>query len=134
MSWMHRLCPGFARSTGRLEQGCSIADPIHLIHAIPWRALCGVISDRDLRRAVSGTAADVMSAEPIVVGSDVPLSTAVTILLNRSISCLPVVDDCKLIGSFAGNCHMLRAGLPVQAAFDDVGDGVTLLSWEPAEW
>jgi uncharacterized OB-fold protein len=43
-------------------------------------------------------------------------------------------DDCKLVGSFAGAIGELHAGLPVRAVFDDVTEGVTLLSWEPAAW
>jgi uncharacterized protein len=43
-------------------------------------------------------------------------------------------DDCKLVGSFTGAVGALRAGLPVRAVFDDVAEGVTLLSWEPAAW
>jgi uncharacterized OB-fold protein len=39
-------------------------------------------------------------------------------------------DDCKLLGSFAGAIDVLQVGLPVRAAFDDVADGVTLVSWE----
>ena len=40
-------------------------------------------------------------------------------------------DDCKLIGSYAGEIDSLRSGLAVRAAFEDVAAGVTLLTWEP---
>ena len=42
-------------------------------------------------------------------------------------------DDCKLIGSWRGSIDALRGDLPVRAVFDDVTDGVTLISWEPDE-
>ena len=41
-------------------------------------------------------------------------------------------EDCKLIGSFRGPIEALRGGLPVRAKFEDVREGTTLLSWEPA--
>ena len=40
-------------------------------------------------------------------------------------------DDVLVVGSFAGAIHDLATGLPVRAVFDDVVDGVTLLSWSP---
>jgi uncharacterized OB-fold protein len=42
-------------------------------------------------------------------------------------------DDCKLVGSFRGAIETLHAGLPVQALFDDVAEGTTLLAWEQAD-
>jgi uncharacterized OB-fold protein len=42
-------------------------------------------------------------------------------------------DDCKVVGSFRGAIDLLHAGLPVRAAFDDVADGITLLTWEPVD-
>lgn len=38
-------------------------------------------------------------------------------------------DDVLVIGSYAGETDELRTGLLVAARFDDVADGVTLLSW-----
>jgi uncharacterized OB-fold protein len=42
-------------------------------------------------------------------------------------------DDLLVIGSFTGAIDDLAIGLPVQAVFDDVADGVTLLSWSRVE-
>ena len=42
-------------------------------------------------------------------------------------------DDVLLIGSFVGDPRQLRTGSKVAATFDDVADGVTLLSWLPAD-
>jgi uncharacterized OB-fold protein len=42
-------------------------------------------------------------------------------------------DDVLVIGSFAGDLHQLHTGSTVTATFDDVADGVTLLSWSPAD-
>jgi uncharacterized OB-fold protein len=42
-------------------------------------------------------------------------------------------DDVLVVGSFSGAIGDLATGLPVRAVFDDVGDGVTLLSWSPVD-
>lgn len=42
-------------------------------------------------------------------------------------------DDLLMIGSFAGAPDLLRTGLRVVAAFEDVADGVTLLAWAPVD-
>jgi uncharacterized OB-fold protein len=42
-------------------------------------------------------------------------------------------DDVLLIGSFTGAVDDLFTGLRVQAGFDDVADGITLLSWSPID-
>jgi uncharacterized OB-fold protein len=42
-------------------------------------------------------------------------------------------DDVLVIGSFAGDLRQLHTGSRVIATFDDVADGVTLLSWLPAD-
>lgn len=58
----------------------------------------GVISDRDVCRARGKTAADAMSRPPITVSPDMEIIPAVTVLLQKRISCLPVVRDEKTIG------------------------------------
>lgn len=58
----------------------------------------GVISDRDVCRARGKTAADAMSRPPITVCPDMEIIPAVTVLLQKRISCLPVVRDDKTIG------------------------------------
>jgi uncharacterized OB-fold protein len=42
-------------------------------------------------------------------------------------------DDVLVIGSFAGDLDQLRTGSRVTATFDDVADGVTLVSWSPVD-
>jgi CBS domain-containing protein len=59
--------------------------------------LLGMVSDRDLAKP-GERAEQIMTKSPITVGSKMPLITAVTILINRRFSSLPVVDDGKLVG------------------------------------
>jgi acetoin utilization protein AcuB len=67
--------------------------------------LLGVISDRDVSVHLSKylkdnnfdslkalTAKDIMTSDAIVVDPETPISTASILLLEHSISCLPVVD------------------------------------------
>ncbi len=60
--------------------------------------LLGVISDRDVCRARGKTAREVMSQPPITVSPDSDIIPAVTVILQRRISCLPVLQDAKLCG------------------------------------
>lgn len=60
--------------------------------------LVGVISDRDIQTRTGRTSGDIMSRSPISVTSETSLSQAVSIMLNKRISCLPVVDGTKLRG------------------------------------
>jgi CBS domain-containing protein len=54
--------------------------------------LLGIISDRDLARADARTAGEFMTRDPITVEPDAQVSPAITLLIQRRISCLPVVD------------------------------------------
>jgi acetoin utilization protein AcuB len=62
--------------------------------------LLGIISDRDLARKSGRTAADVMTESPMSVPPDTLLSPAVTLMMRKRISCLPVVEDGHLCGLF----------------------------------
>ncbi len=59
--------------------------------------LLGMVSDRDLAKS-GETAERIMSKSPLTVGPQTPLITAVTILINRRFSSLPVVVDGNLVG------------------------------------
>ena len=82
----------------------------HLLVVGDDKTLRGVVSDRDLLRALSpyvGTAAEttrdiaslnkrvhqIMSHQPITLKADATLSDAVALLLGHRISCVPIVDD-----------------------------------------
>ncbi len=62
--------------------------------------LMGIISDRDLSNKKGRAAADFMTPSPLSVPSDTLLSPAVTLMMRKRISCLPVVDEGKLCGLF----------------------------------
>lgn len=58
--------------------------------------------EEDLRRALGGTVADVMTHDPHTVGPDETLEDAATLLHTHDVSRLPVVDeDGRLLGILA---------------------------------
>jgi CBS domain-containing protein len=75
-------------------------------HAVVLRGstVIGVISERDLGGVNGGavrrgkTVADLMTEEPIVVNADLPVTTAIALVSERHVGCLPVLDGKKLVG------------------------------------
>ncbi len=70
----------------------------HLLVCEPHDKLVGIISDRDIASRSGKTAANVMTQLPLVVAPDLPLNQAVTLMLSKAISCLPVVQNGRLCG------------------------------------
>jgi CBS domain-containing protein len=72
--------------------------------------LVGVISDRDVIRAIGPEAtpnlaalreiraADIMSTDLVTVGPQTPLAHAVVLMLEQGINCLPVLHGPQLVG------------------------------------
>lgn len=70
----------------------------HLLVCEQRDRLVGVVSDRDLHARPGKTARHVMTPHPYSIPPDTPLASAITCLLSRQISCLPVVDGGRLCG------------------------------------
>jgi acetoin utilization protein AcuB len=97
----------------RLEVVKDIFDTVkfhHLLVLDEHKKLCGVVSDRDLLKALSpyvGSAAEtardlatlnkrvhqIMTRHPITLRPQSEISEAVNVLLTHRISCIPIVDD-----------------------------------------
>jgi predicted transcriptional regulator len=62
--------------------------------------LVGIITHRDLRSARRGsrTVAEVMTAKPVVIGSDAAIDEAARVLRTYKVGGLPVLDDGALVG------------------------------------
>lgn len=60
--------------------------------------LLGVISNRDMHAATARVAKDAMAADPVSVEPETLVNPAVTLLLQKRISCLPVVDEGRVVG------------------------------------
>lgn len=84
--------------------------PLHHLLVVEGKRLVGVVSDRDLFRAISpnlGTAAEtdkdlatlhkfihqIMSREPVHLPCGARIDEAVAILAEHPISCIPIVSD-----------------------------------------
>ena len=82
----------------------------HLLVIGSDKKLCGVISDRDLLRAISpylGTVSEnardsatlkkrahqIMTRAPVTLGPDASVADAVQLFLGHQISCIPIVDE-----------------------------------------
>ncbi|MEQ8786819.1 MAG: CBS domain-containing protein [Pirellulaceae bacterium] len=70
----------------------------HLIVCQSDGRLMGVISDRDLGKMQAQTARQMMTPQPLTVDADALISPAITLLIERRISCLPVLDGERLVG------------------------------------
>jgi len=87
--------------------------------------LAGVVSDRDLLRAMnhnkdwsSTTIAQVMTQTVVKVKRDTPLSVAVEEILTRRIHCLPVVDDNDRVCGIVTSTDLLKAFQQIQKRFE----------------
>ena len=65
--------------------------------------------EEDLRRALGGTVADVMTRDPHTVGPDATLEEAATLLHTHDISRLPVVDDAGTLQGILARGDIIRA-------------------------
>jgi CBS domain-containing protein len=72
----------------------------HLLVCDKAGGLLGVISDRDLGTRAGKTAGEIMTPSPITVPPTLGLVPAVTLMINRGISCLPVIEHGMLVGIF----------------------------------
>lgn len=70
----------------------------HLLVCDSYGKLVGIISDRDIHRVTEGTAADMMTRNPITVASTQPVSPVITLMMDRKISSVPVVDNENIVG------------------------------------
>ena len=97
----------------RLEKVKEIFDSLHFHHLLvvdEHKKLSGVVSDRDLLRALSpyvGSVAEtardaatlnkrvhqIMTRQPITLHPGAAIADAVKLLLAHRISCIPIVDD-----------------------------------------
>jgi CBS domain-containing protein len=89
------------------------------------RRLVGVISDRDVLRALARTpnwhasyARELMSRDVIVVKPDTELSLAAGEMLSKRINCLPVVDDSGDICGIITSTDLLKSYRTVQESLE----------------
>jgi CBS domain-containing protein len=70
----------------------------HLLVCDARERLVGVISDRDIHRTNVQKASEVMSSDPVSVEPNSLVNPAVTLLLQKRFSSLPVVENGRVVG------------------------------------
>jgi acetoin utilization protein AcuB len=70
----------------------------HVLVVEPNGGLKGIISARDLQRAEHGTASDIMTTNLVTVSPQQLIGPTITMMMERRISCLPVVEEGQLVG------------------------------------
>ena len=84
-----------------LDEMRAIMDQEHVRHfpvVTEKGRLVGIVSDRDLLNPIAQKAADVMTRSLITVSPSSKIGSAISQLVNRNISCLPVTEEDKLVG------------------------------------
>jgi acetoin utilization protein AcuB len=98
----------------------------HLLVIGSDKKLCGVISDRDLLRAISpyvGTVSEntrdsatlkkrahqIMTRSPVTLGPEASVADAIQLFLGHRVSCIPVVDEASKAVGIVSWRDILRA-------------------------
>ena len=106
----HAMSVSMDDDLGKIHHIFSSCQFHHLLVTGDDHTLVGIISDRDLLRAISPYVRDdfacakdlvrlnrkahqIMSTHPIVVSSGTPVAEAVDLLVGNDLSCLPVVNS-----------------------------------------
>ena len=80
-----------------------------------WVPINTRAADEDMRRVLAVTARDLMEAEPITVSADTQIDDAASLMVNRSVDVLPVLEDGRLIG-------IMRHGDIIRLLLHEEGD------------
>lgn len=86
----------------------------HLLVCNDAGELVGVISDRDLKARPGATAQELMSHEIVAVEPHAQVNPAITLLINKRISCLPVVNSGIPIGVLTSTDLMMALQCSMQ--------------------
>ncbi|HUY20616.1 MAG TPA: CBS domain-containing protein [Candidatus Binataceae bacterium] len=103
----------------RLESAKALmdAEKFHRLPVIEDGRLTGILSERDIRSHqgyLKTTLVDAaMSSDPVTVTPETSLEEVATLMLNRQIGGLPVIEDGKLVGIITVS-DMLKAFLELR--------------------
>ncbi len=95
----------------------------HLLVSDDGARLCGVISDRDLAKASTGTAEDIMTPNPVTAAPDAPISGIVTMMMRRRISCVPIITNSSIAGILTTTDLMIALQCTLQV-IHSIGEAV----------
>ena len=100
-----------AEQVRRLMSGKRIR---HLLVCDAKGNLLGLVSDRDLEQRKGKWVSALMTRRPATISPESRVGPAVTLLLDRHISCLPVVKDGTLMGVFTSTDVMMALQCALQ--------------------
>ncbi len=86
----------------------------HLLVCDRGGQLQGIISDRDVASRTGTTAAQIMSKDPFTLEPQAQVNPAITLLINKKISCLPVVENGVPIGVLTSTDLMMALQCSMQ--------------------
>jgi acetoin utilization protein AcuB len=105
----------------------TVADALDILNAHTIRHLpvvddgkvVGILSDRDLRKAMTGRpdetiVGDVLTADPVTVAPHEPVDTAAQLLVEHDVGCVPVVENGNLVGIVTAS-DLLRSYVDLMA-------------------
>jgi CBS domain-containing protein len=97
----------------------------HVLVVDEDQRLCGVVSDRDILRALARTLnwkaksiSEIMTRDAFTVAPDTPISTAIREMLTNHISCLPVIDSDGRVCGILTSTDLLTAYEKIQCALE----------------
>lgn len=101
----------------------------HLLVVDADEQLCGVLSDRDLLRALIRTSdwsrtsvTELMTRDPVTVRLKTRLSAAVKRMLAHRVNCLPVTDGAGRVQGIMTSTDLLKAFLKLQRHIERSGE------------
>ena len=101
----------------------------HLLVVDAEGQLCGLLSDRDLLRALNRTSDwsrtsvnELMTRDPVTVRLNTPLSAAVRRMLSHRVNCLPVTDGVGRVQGIVTSTDLLRTFLRLQRRIEQPGE------------
>lgn len=94
----------------------------HLLVCNEGGELVGVVSDRDLASRSGATAQELMSKDLVAVEPHAQVNPAITLLINKKISCLPVVNNRVPVGVLTSTDLMMALQCSMQVLQKVVGE------------
>lgn len=71
---------------------------LHLLDGLIMYPPATARFEAELKKAVGATVADVMTAEPVAVQADLPVADVATLMVDRDVSRLPVLEGDVVVG------------------------------------
>ncbi|MCL4078575.1 CBS domain-containing protein [Coriobacteriia bacterium Es71-Z0120] len=71
---------------------------IHLLDGFIMYPPAAARFETELKKAVGATVGDVMTRKPVTVNADAPIEDVATLLVDKDVSRLPVMDGDRLVG------------------------------------